>query len=194
MRRTAMLATVLVAAASVAAAAPATASGAATATVSVLHAVPGLTVDVYANGDELVPDFAPGTLTDPLELPAGTYDLAVFAAAIAAACIGFLWWNAKPARIIMGDVGALAIGGALAGLAIMSRTELLMAVIAGTEEEARTLSDLLVAMRGGRELRIEAGRANLTLPLTGAGAALAALRTCAQRAGMMPGAAPTPAR
>ncbi|MFT4081069.1 MAG: phospho-N-acetylmuramoyl-pentapeptide-transferase [Nocardioides sp.] len=58
-------------------------------------------------------------------------DLAVFAAAIAAACVGFLWWNAKPARIIMGDVGSLAIGGALAGLAIMSRTEFLMAVIAG---------------------------------------------------------------
>lgn len=58
-------------------------------------------------------------------------DLAVFSAAITAACIGFLWWNAKPARIIMGDVGSLALGGALAGLAIMSRTELLMAVIAG---------------------------------------------------------------
>ncbi len=49
------------------------------ATVSVLHAVPGLTVDVYANGDELIPDFEPGTLTDPLTLPAGTYDLAVYA-------------------------------------------------------------------------------------------------------------------
>lgn len=48
------------------------------ATVSVLHAVPGLTVDVYANGDELIPDFAPGTLTDPLTLPAGSYDLQVF--------------------------------------------------------------------------------------------------------------------
>lgn len=58
-------------------------------------------------------------------------DLAVLAAAIAAAGMGFLWWNAKPARIIMGDVGSLAIGGALAGLAILSRTELLMAVIAG---------------------------------------------------------------
>jgi phospho-N-acetylmuramoyl-pentapeptide-transferase len=58
-------------------------------------------------------------------------DLAVFAAAISAACVGFLWWNAKPAQIIMGDVGSLAIGGAVAGLAIMSRTELLMAVIAG---------------------------------------------------------------
>jgi phospho-N-acetylmuramoyl-pentapeptide-transferase len=58
-------------------------------------------------------------------------DLAVLSAAITAACVGFLWWNARPARIIMGDVGSLAIGGALAGLAIMSRTELLMAVIAG---------------------------------------------------------------
>lgn len=51
-----------------------------TATVSVLHAVPGLTVDVYANGAELLPDFTPGTLTDPQQLPAGTYDLAVYAA------------------------------------------------------------------------------------------------------------------
>ncbi|GHG42400.1 DUF4397 domain-containing protein [Streptomyces hydrogenans] len=51
-----------------------------TATVSVLHAVPGLTVDVYANGDELLPDFKPGTLTEPQELPAGSYDLKVFPA------------------------------------------------------------------------------------------------------------------
>lgn len=49
------------------------------ATVSVLHAVPGLTVDVYANGEELIPDFEPGTLSDPLMLPAGSYDLQVFA-------------------------------------------------------------------------------------------------------------------
>jgi hypothetical protein len=53
--------------------------GAGEATVSVLHGVPGLTVDVYANGEELIPDFEPGTLTDPLTLPAGTYDLQVFA-------------------------------------------------------------------------------------------------------------------
>jgi len=58
-------------------------------------------------------------------------DLAVLSAAVAAACLGFLWWNAKPAQIIMGDVGSLGLGGALAGLAITSRTELLMAVIAG---------------------------------------------------------------
>lgn len=49
------------------------------ATVSVLHAVPGLTVDVYANGDELIPDFEPGALSDPLQIPAGSYDLQVFA-------------------------------------------------------------------------------------------------------------------
>jgi hypothetical protein len=56
------------------------AAAADTATVSVLHAVPDTPVDVYANGEELLPDFQPGTLTDPLELPAGSYDLQVFAA------------------------------------------------------------------------------------------------------------------
>ena len=68
--------------AAIASLAPASASAqqAGEATVSVLHAVPGLTVDVYANGDELIPDFEPGTLTDPLTLPAGSYDLAVYAA------------------------------------------------------------------------------------------------------------------
>lgn len=51
-----------------------------TATVSVLHGVPGATVDVYANGKALLTNFKPGTLTDPQELPAGTYDLKVTAA------------------------------------------------------------------------------------------------------------------
>lgn len=50
------------------------------ATVSILHAVPGATVDVYANGKALLTNFKPGTLTDPLMLPAGTYDLKVTAA------------------------------------------------------------------------------------------------------------------
>lgn len=48
-----------------------------TSDVSVLHAVPDVTVDVYANGDELLTDFEPGTLTDPTPLPEGTYDLKV---------------------------------------------------------------------------------------------------------------------
>ncbi|MHA6511061.1 DUF4397 domain-containing protein [Tessaracoccus sp. Z1128] len=51
-----------------------------TATVSILHGVPGATVDVYANGAELLTNFAPGTLTDPQMLPAGEYDLKVVAA------------------------------------------------------------------------------------------------------------------
>ena len=53
---------------------------AADATVSILHAVPGATVDVYANGKALLTNFKPGTLTDPLMLPEGTYDLKVTAA------------------------------------------------------------------------------------------------------------------
>jgi len=47
------------------------------ATVSILHGVPGATVDVYANGDALLKNFKPGTLTDPQMLPAGSYDLKV---------------------------------------------------------------------------------------------------------------------
>jgi phospho-N-acetylmuramoyl-pentapeptide-transferase len=58
-------------------------------------------------------------------------DLAVVAACLMGACIGFLWWNASPAKIFMGDTGSLALGGALAGLAITSRTEILLLVIGG---------------------------------------------------------------
>ncbi len=58
-------------------------------------------------------------------------DLAIVAAAAMGACFGFLWWNASPARIFMGDTGSLALGGALAGLAITSRTELLLIVLGG---------------------------------------------------------------
>jgi phospho-N-acetylmuramoyl-pentapeptide-transferase len=57
--------------------------------------------------------------------------LAVVAAALVGACFGFLWWNASPAKIFMGDTGSLALGGALAGLAIVSRTELLLLVLGG---------------------------------------------------------------
>ncbi|MFN8096809.1 MAG: phospho-N-acetylmuramoyl-pentapeptide-transferase [Dermatophilaceae bacterium] len=58
-------------------------------------------------------------------------DLAVVAAGAMGACIGFLWWNASPAKIFMGDTGSLALGGALAGLAITTRTELLVVVLGG---------------------------------------------------------------
>jgi len=58
-------------------------------------------------------------------------DLAVFAAACAGACFGFLWYNTSPARIFMGDTGSLALGGAIAALATMTRTELLLASFGG---------------------------------------------------------------
>lgn len=58
-------------------------------------------------------------------------DLAIIAAAITGACFGFLWWNASPAKIFMGDTGSLALGGALAGFAILTRTELLLVILGG---------------------------------------------------------------
>jgi phospho-N-acetylmuramoyl-pentapeptide-transferase len=58
-------------------------------------------------------------------------DLAIVAAALMGACLGFLWWNASPARIFMGDTGSLSLGGAVAGLAILTRTQLLVALIGG---------------------------------------------------------------
>jgi phospho-N-acetylmuramoyl-pentapeptide-transferase len=58
-------------------------------------------------------------------------DLAILAAAALGACAGFLWWNAAPASIFMGDTGSLALGGALAGLAVMSSTQLLLVILGG---------------------------------------------------------------
>jgi phospho-N-acetylmuramoyl-pentapeptide-transferase len=58
-------------------------------------------------------------------------DLAIVAATVMGACSGFLWWNAPPAKIFMGDTGSLALGGALAGLAITTKTELLLLLLGG---------------------------------------------------------------
>ncbi len=58
-------------------------------------------------------------------------DLAVVASAIVGSLIGFLWWNTSPAQIFMGDTGSLGLGGALAALAILTHTELLLIPIGG---------------------------------------------------------------
>ena len=58
-------------------------------------------------------------------------DMAVVAASVMGGCIGYLWWNAPPAKIIMGDTGSLALGGVLAGLAICTRTQLLLGILGG---------------------------------------------------------------
>ena len=62
-------------------------------------------------------------------------DLAVLAVALAGACAGFLWWNAAPARIFMGDVGALGLGAALALLALSTNTQLLLPLIVRAERD-----------------------------------------------------------
>jgi phospho-N-acetylmuramoyl-pentapeptide-transferase len=69
-------------------------------------------------------------------------DLAVIGAAMVGACAGFLWWNAAPARIFMGDTGALAIGAGLAALALTLNVHLLLP-IAGALYVAETLSVIL---------------------------------------------------
>ena len=59
------------------------------------------------------------------------HDLAVVAAALTGGLFGFLWWNASPAKIFMGDTGSLSLGGAVAGMGIMTRTELLVLLLGG---------------------------------------------------------------
>jgi phospho-N-acetylmuramoyl-pentapeptide-transferase len=64
-------------------------------------------------------------------LPASAIDLSLVAVALAGACIGFLWWNAAPAKIIMGDTGSLAIGSGLAALCLLLNLDLLLPIIGG---------------------------------------------------------------
>ena len=76
----------------------------------------------YRNACASGPELGCYNVRDPL-------DLAIIAAATAGACIGFLWWNAAPAKIFMGDTGSLALGGIIAGLSVTSRTEVLAVVL-----------------------------------------------------------------
>ncbi len=64
-------------------------------------------------------------------LPAHALDLMAVSGAMLGACTGFLWWNAAPARIIMGDTGSMAIGAAFVGLALLTNTQMLLPIIAG---------------------------------------------------------------
>lgn len=83
------------------------------------------------------------------------YDLAVASFALACACIGFLWFNAYPAKIFMGDTGSLALGTALGTLAIFTKTEFLFIIIGGIFV-AETLSVILQVsyfkMTGGKRI------------------------------------------
>jgi len=84
-------------------------------------------------------------------LPAQALDQAIVAASMFGACAGFLWWNAAPARIIMGDTGSLAIGGAISGLALLTRTTLLLPILAGLPViEALSVIAQVISYRGFR--------------------------------------------
>ena len=61
----------------------------------------------------------------------GQTDLALLSACLVGACVGFLWFNAFPATIFMGDTGSLGLGGAIAALAVMTRTEILLVLLGG---------------------------------------------------------------
>ncbi len=61
----------------------------------------------------------------------GEHDLALLSASLGGACVGFLWFNSFPASVFMGDTGSLGLGGAIAALAVMTKTELLLILIGG---------------------------------------------------------------
>jgi phospho-N-acetylmuramoyl-pentapeptide-transferase len=61
----------------------------------------------------------------------GEHDLALLSASLVGACVGFLWFNSFPASVFMGDTGSLGLGGAIAALAVMTKTELLLILIGG---------------------------------------------------------------
>lgn len=81
-------------------------------------------------------------------------DLAIVAAATAGACVGFLWWNAAPAKIFMGDTGSLALGGVIAGISVTSRTEVLAVVLGSlfVAEIASVVMQVLAFRTTGRRV------------------------------------------
>ncbi|HEX2050433.1 MAG TPA: phospho-N-acetylmuramoyl-pentapeptide-transferase [Actinomycetota bacterium] len=82
------------------------------------------------------------------------FELAIVAAALFGACAGFLWWNTAPARIFMGDTGSLMLGGAMAVLAVLLNTQLLLLVLGGlyVVETLSVIAQVAVFKRTGRRL------------------------------------------
>ncbi len=82
-------------------------------------------------------------------------DLVSVATAFAGALIGFLWWNTAPAKVYMGDTGSMGIGGAVAALAILTRTELLLIMVGGLfliEAGSVILQRLYFKLTGGKRI------------------------------------------
>lgn len=81
-------------------------------------------------------------------------DLAIFGATLVGACVGFLWFNSFPAAVFMGDTGSYALGGAIAAMAVMTRTEILLAVIGAifVAEALSVIIQVIVFKRWGRRV------------------------------------------
>ena len=97
--------------------------GLATGTSAIIVAALGILA--YVSGNIIFSDYL-----DIMYIP-GIGEMAVFVGALLGACIGFLWYNAYPAQVFMGDTGSLALGGIIATLAILVRKELLIPVLCG---------------------------------------------------------------
>jgi phospho-N-acetylmuramoyl-pentapeptide-transferase len=95
-------------------------------------------LDGLAGGTTAIAALAFGILA----LLQGRTDLAIFAVALTGACIGFVWFNGPPAQVFMGDTGSLALGAALAGIALFSQTILFLLIIGGVFV-AETLSVII---------------------------------------------------
>lgn len=85
----------------------------------------GIGVFVYVSGNYIFADYF-----DVMYIP-NLGELSIFVGAFVGACIGFLWYNAFPAQVFMGDTGSLALGGIIASLAIIVRKELLIPIFCG---------------------------------------------------------------
>ena len=92
----------------------------------------------------------------------GAGELTVFCTAVAGACIGFLWFNAHPAQVFMGDTGSLALGGALGAVAILLKSEFLLVIVGGVfvAETASVLIQRVVFKVRKRRHGVEYAKAN----------------------------------
>ena len=103
-------------------------------------------------------------------ITSGETDLALFAGCLVGACVGFLWFNAFPATIFMGDTGSLGLGGALAGLAVMTKTEELLIVLGGIfVVEARERPAAGLQLPGLPQARLPHGARSTTTSRSSAG-------------------------
>jgi phospho-N-acetylmuramoyl-pentapeptide-transferase len=82
-------------------------------------------VIVYLGGNKIISDYL-----KILYIP-GSGELAIFCGALIGASLGFLWYNAHPAEVFMGDVGSLSLGGALGTLAVVTKHELILVIVGG---------------------------------------------------------------